>query len=57
MDVSNEHLKSLLEQTDRAFKALLREPDSHELNNQYELAKRQLNSYVMDVRRRLGDDH
>ena len=55
MDVSNEHLKTLLDQTDKAFKALLRDPDSHELNNQYEQAKRELNDYMVNVRKRLGD--
>ena len=53
MDISNEHLKSLLEQTDLAFKKLLREPDSIELNNKYEQAKQELNSYMVNVRQRL----
>jgi hypothetical protein len=55
MDVSNEHLKVLLDQTDRAFKALLRDPDSHELNSQYEHAKAELNDYIVNIRKRLGD--
>ncbi|MBO1254338.1 hypothetical protein J3L16_01415 [Alteromonas sp. 5E99-2] len=53
MDVSNEHLKALLEQTDRAFKELLRDPDSLILNDKYEDAKKELNSYVLSVRKHL----
>ncbi len=39
MDDSNQHLKHLLKQTDIAFKALMREPASRLLNEQYEKAK------------------
>ena len=39
MDVSNEHLKLLIERTDQAFQALLKEPDSDELSDAYELAR------------------
>ncbi|MBU3021427.1 hypothetical protein [Aestuariibacter sp. A3R04] len=54
MDVSNEHLKALLEKTDLAFQALLREPDSEELNLAYEEAKAELDSYISSVRQRLS---
>lgn len=50
MDVSNDHLKYLFERTDVAFKALLREPDSAELNQAYESAKNELDSYIAVVR-------
>lgn len=53
MDVSNEHLKTLLEQTDRAFKELIRDPDSIILNDKYEDAKKELDNYVLSVRKRL----
>ena len=45
MDDSNQHLKHLLKQTDIAFKALMREPASRLLNEQYEKAKLELDSY------------
>lgn len=54
MDVSNEHLKALLEKTDLAFQALLREPDSEELNLAYEDAKTELDNYISSVRQRLS---
>lgn len=54
MDVNNEHLKVLLDQTDRAFKALLDNPDSSELNNEYEQARRELNDYMVTLRRKLA---
>ena len=54
MDVSNEHLKALLEKTDLAFQALLREPDSEELNIAYEDAKAELDNYISSVRQRLS---
>ena len=54
MDVSNEHLKALLEKTDLAFQALLREPDSEELNSAYEDAKTELDNYISSVRQRLS---
>ncbi len=54
MDVSNEHLKLLIEKTDEAFQALLREPDSDELSNAYEAARVELNSYVSSVRHNLS---
>ena len=54
MDVSNEHLKSLLEKTDEAFQALLKEPDSDELNDAYEAARVDLNSYISSMRHNLA---
>ena len=57
MDVSNEHLKSLLEKTDLAFQALLREPSSDELNNAYEAAKDELNRYITSMRHNLSQRH
>ena len=54
MDVGNEHLKMLIDETDRTFKLLMREPDSETLNDNYERAKRELNEYVMEVRTRLN---
>lgn len=55
MDVSNEHLKCLIDETDRAFKALLRQPDSDELYDRYEDAKRELDGYISSVRKRLNE--
>lgn len=55
MDVGNEHLKMLINETDKAFKLLLRDPDSADLNDKYEQAKRELNEYVLCIRKRLGD--
>ena len=54
MDVSNEHLKSLIERTDQAFQALLKEPDSSELSEAYEAARVELDSYVSSVRHNLS---
>ena len=54
MDVSNEHLKLLIERTDQAFQALLKEPDSDELSNAYELARGELNNYVSSVRHNMS---
>ncbi|MCW8107492.1 hypothetical protein OPS25_03110 [Alteromonas ponticola] len=50
MDVQNEHLKSLLDRTDLAFKALMQEPSSIERNSNYEDAKRELDSFVARLR-------
>ncbi len=54
MDVKNQHLKSLLERTDSAFKALLQEPGSTERNTDYEEAKKALDSYVASLRSTLA---
>lgn len=54
MDVSNEHLKLLIEKTDQAFQALLKEPDSDELSDAYESARGELNNYVSSVRHNMS---
>ncbi|GGW92981.1 hypothetical protein [Alteromonas halophila] len=54
MDVSNQHLKELLEKTDNAFKALMQAPDSTELNQAYDRAKLDLDSYVSSLRHTLN---
>lgn len=59
MDVSNKTLETLLDKTDRAFKRLLEQPESTELNNAYEHAKLELNSFLRamreDMRKRYKD--
>lgn len=55
MEVKNDQLKYLLERTDIAFKALLREPDSRELTAAYDLAKQELDSFVTSMRQKLTD--
>ncbi|WP_100656112.1 hypothetical protein [Alteromonas flava] len=52
MDVNNAHLKQLIDRTDEAFKELIRDPASDELNNAYEDAKKQLEQYLLAVRQR-----
>ena len=54
MDDSNQHLKNLLKQTDIAFKALMREPASRLLNDQYEKAKLELDSYTASLKHTLN---
>ena len=54
MDDSNQHLKHLLKQTDRAFKALMREPASSLLNEQYEKAKLELDTYTASLKHTLN---
>lgn len=51
MDINNAHLKKLIDNTDEAFKQLMREPGSSELNDAYESAKVALNNYLSSVRR------
>jgi hypothetical protein len=51
MDINNAHLKQLIDNTDEAFKQLMREPSSGELNDVYESAKVALNNYLTSVRR------
>ena len=46
MDVNNAHLRNLIDKTDEAFKRLLKEPASNDLNNAYELAKTELDQYI-----------
>tara|TARA_B000000441_G_C21618792_1_gene276224 strand:+ start:622 stop:765 length:144 start_codon:yes stop_codon:yes gene_type:complete len=47
MEDSNQHLKTLLQNTDNAFKALMREPDSIALNQAYDDAKAELDTYMV----------
>lgn len=54
MDDSNQHLKDLLSQTDLAFKALMRQPNSSELTNAYDNAKAELDSYMKSLRNTLS---
>jgi exonuclease VII large subunit len=53
MDESNQHLKHLLKQTDIAFKALMRDPASLSLHEQYERAKLELDSYTASLKHSL----
>jgi len=57
MDESNQHLKHLLRQTDLAFKALMRDPSSLYLNEQYEKAKLELDSYTASLKHTLDQRH
>ena len=57
MDASNEHLSHLIKQTDHAFKALMQEPGSRELNQAYDKAKLELDSYVSSLRNTLNQRH
>ena len=54
MDDSNQHLKHLLKQPDLAFKALMREPASSLLNEQYEKAKLELDTYTASLKHTLN---
>lgn len=54
MDVENKQLEALLDKTDRAFKDLLEQPDSHELNCAYEDAKNELSEYLHNIRSNLN---
>ena len=53
MDDSNQHLQYLILQTDIAFKALLEEPSSVELNQAYDSAKYALDDYVAALKNAL----
>ncbi len=57
MDLSNAHLKSLLEKTDVAFQALMQDPASPELNRAYDEAKVDLDTYVTSLRATLNQRH
>ncbi|MEW9797108.1 hypothetical protein [Alteromonas sp. CYL-A6] len=57
MDVTNKHLKVLLERTDNAFRALMRDPESSELNVAYESAKSDLDKYVASLKHTLNQRH
>ena len=50
MDVGNKQLEALLDKTDRAFKRLLEQPDSVELEAAYESAKDELSHFIRDMR-------
>ncbi|WP_414828365.1 hypothetical protein [Alteromonas sp. H39] len=54
MDVSNKHLKYLLERTDIAFNALRQQPESAELSTAYEQARMELDTYVATLRNTLS---
>ena len=54
MDDSNQHLKDLLSQTDLAFKALMRQPNSSELSHAYDNAKAELDAYMKSLRNTLS---
>lgn len=55
MDVNNSHLKRLIDKTDDAFKDLMREPQSSDLNQAYEQAKNELNRYLVSIRSQVKD--
>lgn len=50
MDVNNKHLTSLLEKTDCAFKRLRENPDSQELTESYEQAKKEFDFYLHSLK-------
>ena len=55
MDENNQHLKELLKQTDIAFKALMREPSSLTLNEEYEQAKLALDAYTALLKQTISE--
>lgn len=55
MDENNQHLKDLLKQTDIAFKALMREPNSLTLNEEYEQAKLALDAYTASLKQTISE--
>ncbi len=57
MDYINQQLKHLIKHTDIAFKALMREPASRLLNEQYEKAKLELDSYTASLKHTLNQRH
>jgi hypothetical protein len=57
MDENNQHLRRLLEQTDIAFKALMQEPNSSDLNAAYDNAKAELDRYIVSLRNSLAQRH
>lgn len=50
MGINNHHLKSLIDKTDIAFKALQKDPQNPFLFEIYEDTKRELDSYVASVK-------
>ncbi len=57
MDDTNQHLKHLLKQTDIAFKALMNDPGSLNLNEQYEQAKHELDCYTASLKHAITARH
>lgn len=59
MDVDNVMLRNLLEQTDDSFRRLMDNPQSEQLNDEYQQAKLALDHYLADMRKaidkRCGD--
>lgn len=55
MDVNNAHLRALIDRTDEAFKQLLKEPSSNDLNSAYESAKIELDQYISMLKVNGGD--
>ena len=50
MDAGNKQLEALLDKTDQAFKQLLEQPDSTELESAYEDAKNELSDFLHNMR-------
>lgn len=50
MDVNQQHLKSLLDQTDSAFEQYKHHPASKEYAQAYEDAKSALDEYMLEIR-------
>lgn len=57
MDVNNERLKTLSDRVDHAFSALIKDPDSPELNFAYENAKNDLKHCITSMRKNLESHH
>lgn len=49
-DISNQHLKVLLHETDVAFQALMLHPDAAELSDAYDKAKADLDAYTTSMK-------
>lgn len=50
MDINQQHLKSLVDQTDLAFEQYKQHPASKEYAQAYELAKSALDQYMREIR-------
>ena len=50
MDVNNALLRDLIDRTDVAFQSLLKNPNSHDLQDAYDAAKQNLNRYIASVK-------
>lgn len=50
MDLENRELDTLLAETDFAFKKVMQNPDSCELNAAYDAAKRELDNYLLSMK-------